>query len=173
MPHILVVDDEKDLTWAVTEGLHFQKYTVSVAYDGFDALRQIKARLPDLILLDISMPNMDGVEVCHHLRMNPLYRAIPIIFLTARSELQNKITAFTSGADDYVCKPFDMRELLARIHAVLRRCGINTDELFHPTEPVLRFLEVGTLLARECVVMGADLVELAVHIIGLNVAACP
>ena len=78
MAHILVVDDEKDLVWAVTQGLRFQGYTVSAAYSGLDALSQVEAHLIDLILLDIAMPGMDGVEVCHRLRINSNLGMIPI-----------------------------------------------------------------------------------------------
>ncbi|MBI3959010.1 MAG: response regulator transcription factor [Chloroflexi bacterium] len=146
MAHILVVDDEKDLVWTVTQGLRFQGYAVSAAYDGLHALRQVQAQPPDLILLDIVMPGMDGVEVCHRLRMNPGQGTIPVIFLTARFELQNKIAAFTAGADDYICKPFDMRELIARVQAVLRRRSYaDTGAQVHAAEPEPHCLEMGSL----------------------------
>ncbi len=145
MAHILVVDDEKDLVWTVTQGLRFQGYAVSAAYDGQNALRQVETQPPNLILLDIVMPGMDGVEVCHRLRMNPRQGRIPVIFLTARFELQNKITAFAAGADDYICKPFDMRELIARVQAVLRRSYADAGAQVHEAEPELHRLEVGSL----------------------------
>jgi len=85
------------------------------------------------------------VEVCHRLRMNPRWGMIPIIFLTARPELQNKIAAFTAGADDYICKPFDMRELVARVQAVLRRSSPNADAQIYETVPEPNFLEMGSL----------------------------
>jgi len=145
MAHILVVDDEKDLVWAVTQGLRFQGHTISAAYSGLDALSQVEAHLIDLILLDITMPGMDGVEVCHRLRTNSNLGMIPIIFLTASSDLHYKIAAFAAGADDYLCKPFDMRELVVRVQAVLHRSYPNSDAQEHDIEPVLHALTVGSL----------------------------
>ena len=91
------------------------------------------------------MPNMGGVEVCHRLRMNRCLGMTPIIFLTARSELQNKIAAFTAGADDYICKPFDMRELIVRVQAVLRRSRVDSDDQKLAAEPKSHRLKVGSL----------------------------
>ena len=144
MQHILVVDDAEDLIWAISKSLGFQGFSVSSAHNGIEALRQIQQQPPDLLLLDIAMPGIDGVELCSRLRNNPEWSAIPVIFLTGLSELRNKIAAYTVGADDYLGKPFDMHELLLRIRAVLRRTKpAKTLEPTPPAEP--HYLEIGPL----------------------------
>jgi DNA-binding response OmpR family regulator len=121
MKNILVVDDDEAIIGSIRENLQFHEYTVYSAFNGLEALSQIGHHLPDLILLDIDMPGIDGVEFCSRIREDPRWNALPIIFLTALSELPNKIAAYMVGADDYLSKPFDMRELLLRIKALLRR----------------------------------------------------
>jgi DNA-binding response OmpR family regulator len=144
MEHILVIDDEEDLVWSIKKSLCLHGYTVSCTHNGLDALRQIQNQLPDLIILDIIMPGMDGVEVCHHIRNNVKQNSIPIIFLTAHSELRTKIAAYTVGADDYLSKPFDMHELIMRIRAVLRRSKYQSEEESR-TSPQCHQLQVGQL----------------------------
>ncbi|MDY7042361.1 MAG: response regulator transcription factor, partial [Chloroflexota bacterium] len=97
-------------------------YEVVTAYNGIEALGLVGDQPPDLIVLDISMPRMNGIEVCRRLRINPSTAPIPIIFLTARSMIDDKIEGFEAGADDYITKPFDIQELELRIKAILRRC---------------------------------------------------
>lgn len=142
MEHILVVDDEEDLVWAVSKSLRLHGYTVSTAYSGAAALQQIQLGTPDLLMLDMKMPVMDGVELCQRLRRNPIQRSIPIIFLTVQAELDHKIAAYTAGADDYLTKPFDMHELILRIRAVLRRAKPPADA-GPPPQPTQ--LQVGQL----------------------------
>lgn len=121
MTHILIVDDNLAFVLAISESLRFRGYAVSSAGDGAEALRKADQTIPDLVLLDIEMPGMDGLRFCQELRSNPRFHAIPVIFMSVRSELADKLAAYEVGADDYLVKPFDMLELSARLQAVLRR----------------------------------------------------
>ena len=121
MAHILIVDDNLAFVLAISESLRFRGYAVSSASDGQEALRQADRNPPDLVLLDIEMPGMDGFRFCQELRSNPRFHAIPVIFMSVRSDLTDKLAAYEVGADDYLVKPFDMLELSARLQAVLRR----------------------------------------------------
>jgi two-component system response regulator MprA len=119
---ILVVEDEKDLASALRRGLTYRGFAVQVATSGQAALEQIRRSPQDLILLDVMLPDMDGFEVCRRLRrMNEQAFPFPIVMLTARNAVRDKITGLDSGADDYVTKPFDFEELVAHIRAGLRR----------------------------------------------------
>jgi len=120
--HILVVDDEPLITESLRYSLHREGFEVSVAHDGAEALRLAASAKPDLIVLDVIMPKMDGMEVCRRLRATS---AVPVIMLTARSEEIDRITGLEMGADDYLPKPFSFRELLARIRANLRRVELD------------------------------------------------
>ncbi len=121
MPHLLVVDDEQDLIWAVQNRLSSEGYDVETAGDGVEALAAINRRRPDLIILDIILPRLDGLQVTNRLRENPDLAGIPLIMLTSRSTIEDRVTGLNLGADDYVVKPFDLRELTARVRALLRR----------------------------------------------------
>jgi two-component system KDP operon response regulator KdpE len=113
-----VVDDEAQITRVLRRGLAAQGYDVRVAADGESALEVFGNWAPDLVVTDLSMPNLDGIEFCHRLRA---ISNLPIIVLSVKSEEQTKVKALDAGADDYVTKPFGMDELLARIRAALRR----------------------------------------------------
>lgn len=117
-PCILVVDDEPAVTDLISYNLHKARYRVLTAADGPSALDLARREKPDLILLDLMIPGMDGLEVCRCLRQESL---VPVIIITARGEETDRVIGLELGADDYVCKPFSIRELLARIKAVLRR----------------------------------------------------
>jgi DNA-binding response OmpR family regulator len=121
MAHILIVDDNMAFVLAVSENLRFHGHKVSSAADGIEALRQADKNAPDLVLLDIEMPGMNGFRFCQELRSNPRFHAVPVIFMSVRSDLADKLAAYEVGADDYLVKPFDMLELSARLQAVLRR----------------------------------------------------
>ena len=118
---ILIVDDELDALTALKRALEADNYNVIEASDGLSAIEKVKTEKPDVVLLDLMMPEMDGIEACKHLKSDPKYKHIPIIMLTARGEIDNKIEGIEMGADDYVTKPFNLPELKARIKMVLRR----------------------------------------------------
>ena len=122
---ILVVDDEESLSEMVSSALRFAGYAVQTESNGFDALRIIKAATPDLIVLDVNMPEMDGFEVCRRIRRDGVQT--PVIFLTARDDMDDLRTGFRQGGDDYLTKPFSLEELGLRIEALLRRSGGTTE----------------------------------------------
>ena len=117
--HILIVDDEANMRRGLKDNLEFEGYEVSEAVDGANALETLKEIQPDLIVLDVMMPNLSGFEVCKQLRKEG--NETPIILLTAKGEEIDKVLGLEMGADDYVQKPFSIRELIARIKAILRR----------------------------------------------------
>ncbi len=119
--HILVVDDDKQIARLVRSYLEQAGYQVAVAYDGDEALRRVRSEKPDLIVLDLMLPGKDGWEITRIIRGDQALAAIPIIMLTARVEDTDKIVGLELGADDYVAKPFNPREVVARVRAVLRR----------------------------------------------------
>lgn len=116
---LLVVDDEEALVDLLGDALRFAGYGVRTARDGFEALRAVADQEPDLVLLDVNMPDLDGFEVCRRLRADG--ETVPVIFLTARDDPADLRTGFGHGGDDYVTKPFSLEELDLRIRAVLRR----------------------------------------------------
>ena len=119
MARILVAEDEAELAKGLKDNLEFEGYEVFVAADGEAALQAAEQQNPDLVLLDIMMPKMDGLEVCSRIRQQGLM--IPILMLTAKTQELDIVRGLEVGADDYIPKPFSMRELLARIKAALRR----------------------------------------------------
>ena len=123
--HILVVDDESQITRVLRTSLSSHGYDIRVANDGETALEIMKDWAPDLVITDLAMPNMDGLELCRRLRTKT---QIPIIVLSVRGEERTKVKALDAGADDYVTKPFGMEELLARVRANLRRKRIDDSE---------------------------------------------
>ena len=133
MAHILVVDDEVDVLTSIAQVLEDDGYEVSTADNGIKALAAMNQHLPDLLVLDITMPEMDGVEVCRRVRANPFTSRVPIIFLTARGRPTDIAEGLDAGADDYLLKPFDVIELPARVRAVLRRApgGVLDSESEH------------------------------------------
>jgi two-component system, OmpR family, response regulator len=118
---ILVVDDEETVSELISSVLRFAGYTVQTESNGIDALRSVKADCPDLIVLDVNMPDLDGFEVCRRIRRDGFQ--VPVIFLTARDDIDDLRTGFRQGGDDYLTKPFSLEELGLRIEALLRRAG--------------------------------------------------
>jgi DNA-binding response OmpR family regulator len=116
---ILLVEDERDAARMLSKGLREQTYAVDVAYDGNEALEKVAVNSYDLLLLDVMLPGIDGFEVCRQLREQGV--RVPILLLTARGGVTDRITGLDRGADDYLTKPFDFGELMARIRALLRR----------------------------------------------------
>jgi two-component system response regulator MprA len=128
---ILVADDDPKIQAFLRRTLAHDGYTVDMASSGVETLRLTRERKPDLIILDIMMPQMDGIEVCRRLRAGEAgdgtLAAVPILMLTARDEVSDKVTALDSGADDYLAKPFDVEELHARVRALLRRRALDLE----------------------------------------------
>ncbi|MBI3585173.1 MAG: response regulator [Nitrospinae bacterium] len=120
MANILVVDDDKKLTLLVRGFLEKEKYQVAEAYSGRMALDAIKETKPDLIILDIMMPEMDGIEACKRIKADKDTKMIPIIMLTSMSTVRDKVIGLNAGANDYITKPFNPEELIARVKAQLR-----------------------------------------------------
>ncbi|MDA8229450.1 MAG: response regulator transcription factor [Desulfitobacterium hafniense] len=121
MSRILIVDDEEPIQELLKFNLEKEGYSVILAQNGPQALERMQDSRPDLLVLDLMLPGMDGLEVCRQLRQDPKFRELPVIMLTAKSEEIDKVLGLELGADDYMTKPFSPRELLARIRARLRR----------------------------------------------------
>ena len=124
---ILVVDDEQDLVWAIQHSLCDEGYEVFTAYNGVEALDIAENHPPDLVILDIILPRLDGLEVCRRLRRQAQSAAVPILFLTTRKSVEARVEGLDEGGDDYLTKPFDLGELKARVRALLRRKRSNGD----------------------------------------------
>jgi two-component system phosphate regulon response regulator PhoB len=120
-PKILIIEDERALVEPLTYNLEREGLEVHAAYDGLDGLRQAQVRLPDLVVLDLMLPQKPGLEVCRELRAAASTREIPIIMLTAKAEESDQLVGFAMGADDYVTKPYSMKVLIERIKKELRR----------------------------------------------------
>lgn len=118
---ILLIEDDENITELVRYNLERADYKVDAVADGEDGLYRASEEAPDLILLDWMLPNLSGLEICRQLRRNAETQNIPIIMLTARADEPDRIRGLETGADDYICKPFSPKELIARIQAVLRR----------------------------------------------------
>ena len=151
---ILVVDDERAVRESLRRALEIEGYQIELAADGQEALQLLESTSedqPDAVILDVLMPSVDGLEVCRRLRRSG--NRVPVLMLTARDEIENRVAGLDAGADDYVTKPFALEELVARMRALLRRTSVGEDEL-------LRFadleLDPGTREVRR----GGDLIEL-------------
>jgi two-component system, OmpR family, response regulator MprA len=151
---ILVVDDERAVRESLRRALELEGYDIELAADGLEALQVLEANgepQPDAVILDVLMPAVDGLEVCRRLRRSG--NRVPVLMLTARDEIENRVAGLDAGADDYVTKPFALEELVARVRALLRRTSAGDDEL-------LRFgdleLDPGTREVRR----GGDPIEL-------------
>src|SRR5205085_4996287 len=148
---ILIVDDEETLATSLTFLLTREGYEVETAGDGVSALRRFSEEPADLILLDVMLPAIDGIEVCRRIRATS---AVPIIMLTAKDSEVDKILGLDLGADDYVTKPFSVRELLARVRAVLRRAEIRSERPV--AAGVLRAGDIEIQHARRCVTVRGE-----------------
>lgn len=123
MAHILAVDDNEEVRESLERLLKLDRHEVGLAPSAADALVLLKARIPDLLILDVVMPEMDGVALCRILRSEARFVSLPILFLTARGGTDDIVAGLEAGADDYMVKPFELAELRARIAALLRRSG--------------------------------------------------
>jgi DNA-binding response OmpR family regulator len=121
MPEILVIEDERDIVETLEYNLKKEGFNISNAYDGLNGLRLAKDKIPALIILDLMLPKVDGLQVCRELKKDPKTSFIPIIILTAKGEEIDRVVGLELGADDYIVKPFSMRELIARVKGILKR----------------------------------------------------
>lgn len=119
--HILVIEDDDIVARTIERSLRGEEFRVVLASSGVEGLKAARRRQPDLVILDIIMPGMDGYAVCREMRSDPLLVEVPILFLTAKIKDEDKISGFNAGADDYLCKPFNIDELILRLRAILRR----------------------------------------------------
>ncbi len=119
-PRVLVVDDDPEVAKSIKATLR-KYYQVFVVYSGVEALKEARRHRPDIIVLDVVMPGMDGLETCRQLRIDPALADVPILFLTALGQPEDRVAGFRAGADDYLTKPFNLEELQLRIKAILRR----------------------------------------------------
>ena len=131
MERVLIVDDDPDIVRLVSYNLSHAGYEVQAASTGRNALEFVRKQPPDLIVLDLMLPDVDGMEVCRTLRQQVASRRIPILMLTARGEEIDRVVGFELGADDYVSKPFSPRELVLRIKSILRRVGKDRTDVMH------------------------------------------
>jgi two-component system OmpR family response regulator len=134
-PRVLVVDDEPSIVDAVATSLRYEGFDVAVAVTGRDALTSAQENPPDLVVLDVMLPGLDGLEVTRRLRADGVN--VPILFVTARDTLADKLAGLTIGGDDYVTKPFALAEVIARVKTILRRAGLNSHD-----DGVLRFADL-------------------------------
>lgn len=148
---ILVIEDDYIVARTIERSLNGDEFCVRLASRGEKGLYLARQNPPDLVILDIIMPNMDGYQVCRAMRADPCLKNIPVLFLTAKIKPQDKITGFTAGGDDYLCKPFNVDELIMRVRAILRRTMVNGEPAISPmleAEPPAssRCLKVGKFL---------------------------
>jgi two-component system phosphate regulon response regulator PhoB len=127
-PTVLIVEDDRALADVLAYNLKQAGYDTLLSRDGQDGLTQAELRLPDLVVLDLMLPVVDGLEVCRRLRANPATRGMLILMLTAKSEETDQVVGFSVGADDYVTKPFSVKVLLERVRALIRRTQAESDE---------------------------------------------
>src|ERR1700750_2360227 len=123
---VLVVDDETNITELVAMALRYVGFEVATAASGRDALAAVNEFRPDLVVLDVMMPDLDGFELCGRLRADAI--RVPVVYLTARDATEDKVRGLTIGGDDYVTKPFSLEELVARVRSILRRAGVAEPE---------------------------------------------
>jgi len=150
---ILIIEDEPKIVDFIQKGLGYEGYTTEIAYDGRTALKLVKKKTYDLILLDLILPDIDGVKVCQKMRQQQV--KTPILMLTVRNTVEDKVKGLDSGADDYLTKPFEFEEFLARTRALLRR---------KPTEPKTTQLTAANLVlntARHEVRRGGTMIDLS------------
>ncbi len=132
-PHVLVADDDERIAASVRRALIYEGYDVSVVHDGAEALRAARDHLPDLLILDIMMPEIDGVEVCRRIREDG---DVPVLMLTAKDAVADRVLGLDAGADDYLVKPFAYDELLARVRSLLRRRDPSGREILRSSDVI-------------------------------------
>lgn len=157
--HIVVVDDEAALRDSLSRTLRFEGYRVSIAADGARALELIRAEAPDGVILDVTMPVLGGLDSCRVLRAEG--NTVPVLMLTARTEVADRVAGLEAGADDYLVKPFALQELLARVHAMLRRTEYDRGETARPSAGTeLSFADLTVNVDTREVTRGARMIHL-------------
>ena len=154
MPKVLIVEDDESMAVALRDGFEYEGFAVSVARDGEIVLRMAASESPDLMILDLMLPKMSGLDICRQIRSDG--RAVPIIMLTARGQEIDKVVGLELGADDYVTKPFSVRELMARVKAVLRRVASPT-----PAPEVYKFSDIEVNIRSNEVRRNGNVVDLS------------
>ncbi|HEX9603265.1 MAG TPA: response regulator transcription factor [Myxococcales bacterium] len=136
-PQVLIVDDERDLVRLLEFNLQQAGFETAAAYTGVEALEKVRQRVPDLLVLDLMLPDIPGTEVCRQIKASQRTRHVPVLMLTARTDEVDRVVGFEVGADDFVTKPFSVRELVLRIRAILRRGGsADTDQEREQVGPI-------------------------------------
>jgi len=153
---IFAVEDESHIQQLIKYNLEANGYKVLTFESGESLLNEVKNTIPDLFMLDIMLPGMDGLEVCRQLRQNPRTKNVPIIILTAKSEEFDKVLGLELGADDYITKPFSVRELLARVKAMFRRVNISTPD----ESEIIRHGDISIDCTRREVYKQSELIEM-------------
>src|SRR5476649_592433 len=125
---VLVVDDEVDVTELLAYHLKAKGFLVEAVNDPNRSIGLARTFLPDLVILDVMMPELNGIQICRMLRADPKLKRVPVIFLTAKAEENDRIQGLETGADDYICKPFSTKELVLRVQTILRRVSDNVPE---------------------------------------------
>jgi two-component system phosphate regulon response regulator PhoB len=136
VPALLIVDDERDLLSLLDFNFRQAGFETLLAANGLEALQHLRRRVPDLVLLDLMLPDVAGTEVCRMVKSDPRTKHVPVMMLTAKGEEVDKVVGFELGADDYVTKPFSVRELVLRVRAVLRRATAGVGASERPPESV-------------------------------------
>jgi len=152
---ILIVEDEEDIAGLMAHHMQAAGFKPIIAYNGATALKEVKTQLPDLILLDLMLPDMDGTEVCRILKQKEATRGIPVIMVTAKAEEVDRIVGLELGADDYVVKPFSTRELVLRVKGILKRVKAPRDE-----QKLLKYGELSIDMDAHRVTMESQEIEL-------------
>ncbi len=152
--NILVVDDESDLIELLKYNLAKEGYNLEFAFNGFDGLKIAEVVKPDLIILDLMLPDINGYEVCKRIKQNKRLSLVPIVFLSAKQEEVDKILGFEAGAEDYMIKPFSVNELLARIRVILKRSFLQRSNSSQaPVTQEFKFKNISVNLAKHSVVV--------------------
>lgn len=157
---VLVVDDQENIIEFIKLGLKYEGFRVESAMDGPQGLAAAQRLNPDLIILDILLPGMDGLEVCRNLRQNPTTQDIPILMLTAKDDVRDRIAGLDTGADDYLTKPFSFEELVARIRAILRRQNRGREDSETAHNQILQFGDLQLNTSTREVLRGNRLIDL-------------
>ena len=156
MPKVLIVEDERDIVQALEYNLKKEGFETHKAYDGIQGLKLASETIPDLIILDLMLPGINGLELCKKIKKDQKTENIPIIMLTAKSEETDKIVGLEMGADDYITKLFSMRELIARLKAVLKRYGKKEK----PYKPLVKFDDIEIDVEKHAVTVLDKAIEL-------------